>query len=103
MNDYLQNHVMDDPCLSIKIDELHPIHNTFDEDGDRLGTNEFLSLNEMLSISGLSFGKELESIESLMGRMELSILQDDTSKLNFSACSVGCAGNCSESCSSILF
>jgi hypothetical protein len=98
MNDYLQNQVMDDPCLSIEINELHPIRNIFDEAGGRLRINECISLKKMLSQSGLSFGKELESIESLMGEMELSILQDDISKLNFAACSAGCAGTCSGSC-----
>jgi hypothetical protein len=99
MNNILQNQVMDETCLAIESNELHPIFNIFDEAGGRLNTNEFILMEEMLFPSGLSFGKELESFEALIGGMELFVLQDDITNLNFSACSVGCAGNCSGSCS----
>jgi hypothetical protein len=99
MNNNLQNQIMDETCLSIELNGLHPILNILDEAGGRLKTNEFIPLDEMLSPSGLSFRKELESLEALIGGMELSILQTEIFNLTFSACSVGCAGNCSGSCS----
>jgi hypothetical protein len=99
MNYNSQRQVMDEICMSIELNDLHPIINTLDEIGGSLKTNECISLEEMLSPRGLSFGKELESLESLIGGMELSVFKEGISNLNFSACSVGCAGNCSGSCS----
>jgi hypothetical protein len=98
MNNNLQNQVMDETCLSIDLNELHPIINILDEAGGRLKNNECISLEEMFSPSGLTFGKELESLESLIGGMELSVFQDDFSNFNFSSCSAGCAGTCSGNC-----
>lgn len=95
----LQNQVLDEPCLSIELNELHPIINILDEAGGRLKNNECISLEEMFSPSGLTFWKELESLESLIGGMELSMFQDDISNFNFAACAAGCAGTCAGCCS----
>ena len=99
MNNNLQNQVMDETCLSIDFNELHPIINILDEAGERLKTNECIFLKKMFSPNGLSFGKELESLEALIGGMDLSVFQDEFSHLDFSACAAGCAGTCAGCCS----
>jgi hypothetical protein len=98
MNNQLQNQTMDETCLSIELNELHAIINILDEADGRLKTNEFIPLDEMLSPSGLSFGKELESLEALIGGMELSVLQEDIFNLDISGCSARCSGTCSGTC-----
>lgn len=99
MNNLLQQQSIENSSLSIDTHELHPLTGMLDEACGRLNPAEYFPLEELLSSSGLSFGKELESLEALIGGMELSMFQDDISNLNFSACAAGCAGTCAGCCS----
>lgn len=98
MNNHLQQPTMANDSLSIDTHELHPLIGILDETGRKLRSEDYLTLEELLTSTGLSFGEELTSLESLIGGMELSVLQDEVSNLNFSACSAGCAGTCSGNC-----
>lgn len=98
MNNKLLHQSIENGCLSIDAIELHPLIGVLNQTEGGSHLEDYLTLNELLLSTGLSFGEELESLESLIGGMELSVFQDDFSNLNFSSCSAGCAGTCSGNC-----
>lgn len=98
MNYNLYDQVMDKILLPDELNELHPIINILDEAGGESLSNETVSLETMLSPIGLLFGKELTTLESLIGGMEFSALQNDVFNLDISGCSARCSGTCSGNC-----